>query len=278
MKIRTSIFKRMPSFMAGMVAMLALVTIVAPASAASGNVEFNKVGIRLLRQQRVEAGEIYVAPNGQHVPSSITYTDVTGGMTNYLSVRQISELLDADISWNSEENSVDIGVLPQNTNINVSSSADGATDKLTANTASQYGVSIGALTEVDPSQIQGLLDGTATLSRSYAYNTRVQYGLGSSFPEITVKAKPTLGKWLVYSVTNNGEIEQETVVSRKVTITTGRRESFPNVLVAPGETVVRAFRIAEDADPMRSTFGFSVHGTPDLENQTDVTVSVMLYN
>ena len=265
-------------FVAGMLAMLMITTLIAPALAAAGGVEFNRVGIRVLKQQKVEPGETYVAPNGQEVPSTITYTDIAGGKTNYVSVRHLSELIDADISWNEHENSVDVGVFPEGNGASVNSSADGGADELHGAEKAEYGRTIGALTEVSPESVPGLLDGTAVPSRSYSYNTRIQYGAGSQFPEITVTAKPKLGKWLVYSVTNNGETEQELVVSRKIAITTGRREAFPNVIVSPGETVIRAFRIADDADLMKSTFGFSVHGIQDIEYQTDVTVSVLLYN
>ena len=55
-----------------------------------------------------QPGESYKAPNGQDVPSVITYVDETGGKTNYLSIRQISELLDASVGWNAATNSVDI--------------------------------------------------------------------------------------------------------------------------------------------------------------------------
>ena len=46
-----------------------------------------------------QPGESYKAPNGQDVPSVITYVDETGGKTNYLSIRQISELLGIEVRW-----------------------------------------------------------------------------------------------------------------------------------------------------------------------------------
>lgn len=265
-------------FFAGMLAMLILTSVVVSASAVSEKVSFNQVGIRVLRQQKVQVGERYTAPNGQQVPSSITYTDAAGGQTNYLSARQISELLDADISWNSKLHSVDIGVLSGQSDVTITSSADGIESGITADAVPEYGKTIGALTEVSPDSVQGLMNGTAVPSRSYAYSTHIQYGLGGSFPEMTVTAKPSLGKYLVYTVSNNGETAQEVTVSRKVTISTGRRELFPSVPVEPGETLVRVFGIAKDADPMQSAFAFGVVGTPDREHETDVTVSLMVYS
>ena len=95
-------------FLLGIVATLIVVSLAGTASAATnGQVSFNQIGIRLFGESKVTAGESYKAPNGQEVPSVITYTDEAGGKTNYLSVKQLSELLDAEVSWNSETNSVD---------------------------------------------------------------------------------------------------------------------------------------------------------------------------
>ena len=76
-----------------MAVMLLICSLAGGASAAGGQVEFNRAGISLFGEDHVRAGESYTAPNGQQVPSVITYVDNAGGKTNYLSVRQISELL-----------------------------------------------------------------------------------------------------------------------------------------------------------------------------------------
>ena len=85
--------KKYRSFTAGVVATLMAVSTVGTALAASSRVEYNKAGISLFGENKVLTGESYKAPNGQDVPSVITYVDETGGKTNYLSIRQISELL-----------------------------------------------------------------------------------------------------------------------------------------------------------------------------------------
>jgi hypothetical protein len=89
--------KKYHSFTAGVVATLMAVSTVGTALAASSRVEYNKAGISLFGENKVLTGESYKAPNGQDVPSVITYVDETGGKTNYLSIRQISELLDASV-------------------------------------------------------------------------------------------------------------------------------------------------------------------------------------
>lgn len=108
MEKKTNFLKKIVTFSAGMVTMAILVTAIIPASAAGNQIAYNQVGIRTFGEQRVTAGEPYIAPNGQEVPSSITYTDAAGGKTNYLSVRQLCELLDAAVAWNADVNSVDI--------------------------------------------------------------------------------------------------------------------------------------------------------------------------
>lgn len=109
---KNSLFNRFPAFAGGMLAMAMLVTLAEPVSAAGEKIAYNQVGIRVLREQQVKAGETWTASNGQKVPSTITYTDAAGGKTNYIAASRLSELLDADISWDEETNSVDIGVSP----------------------------------------------------------------------------------------------------------------------------------------------------------------------
>ena len=82
--------KKYGSFVTGMATMLLALSLVGGASAASSRVEYNQVGVSLFGEDKVMAGEGYTAPNGQEVPAVITYIDITGGKTNYLSIRQIS--------------------------------------------------------------------------------------------------------------------------------------------------------------------------------------------
>ena len=89
--------KKTSSFFAGMATMALLIAVVIPASASWNEISYNQVGVRLFGEQVVVVGECYTAPNGQEVPSSITFTDTMGGKTNYFSVRQICELLDAAV-------------------------------------------------------------------------------------------------------------------------------------------------------------------------------------
>lgn len=275
--------KSIPAFAAGMLAMAIMVALVEPVSAAGGGIAYNQVGIRVMREQQVKAGETYTAPNGQQVPSTITYTDAAGGKTNYLSVRQLAELIDADISWSSESNSVDIGVFTSPGQVSVTGgveSSDKKPDPTPPNTP-EYGLTIGNLKEIDPKTVPDVVAADPKVYPGgvmHAYNTHVQYSSGG-FPTITASPRFGNGEYLVYTVTNNGTIPKEVKVSRKISVTLGRWENFPVLYVQPGETLVRVFRVLKDEEthPMQRTFNFDVGGSSDYRDEADVTVSLVQY-
>lgn len=281
---KKSIFKRLPTFAAGMLAMAMLVTLAEPVSAAGEKLAYNQVGIRVMREQQVEAGESYTAPNGQQVPSGITYTDAAGGKTNYLSVRQLSELLDADISWDEATGSVDIGVsqTPGEITITVETRSSDDPPRPTPPNAPEYGKVIGNLEEIDPETVKDIL--AADPSGYNIRDTRMQSPDGT-FPAITAHPTSRGGDYLVYTVTNHGETPKAVTVMRPVTIA-ARWESFPTLHVQPGETLVRVFRVLEDAEthPLQRSFTFGV-GRSDTDRDirpqdmplSDVTVSLVTY-
>lgn len=283
---RNNPFKLLPTFMAGMLAMAVLLTLAEPVSAAGEKIAYNQVGVRVMREQQVKAGEAYTAPNGQQVPSAITYTDAAGGKTNYLSVRQLSELIDADISWDEETNSVDIGVSPNPGEVTITAETRSSDDppRPTPPNAPEYGKVIGNLEEIDPETVKDVI--AADPSSHYIRDTRMQ-SPGGGFPEISAHPHPASGgeTYLVYTVTNNGETPKAVTVMRPVTIA-NRRESFPTLHVQPGETLVRVFRVLrdEDTNPMQRSFTFGVgRSSTDLDIHprdlpiSDVTVSLVQY-
>ena len=276
-------FKRIPIFMAGMLTMAALAALVEPVSAVGEKIAYNQVGIRVMREQQVQAGETYTAPNGQQVPSTITYTDAAGGKTNYVSARQLSELIDADISWDAKTNSIDIGVFPTPSEVIATSGVE-STDKKPAPAppnAPEYGLTIGNLEEIGPKTVGDLVTADPHVGDGggiYAYHTNVRYSDGR-FPRINASPRFGDGEYLVYTVTNNGQIPKEVSVSRKISVTLGRWERFPTLYVQPGETLVRVFRVLKDEDshPMQRNFNFGVGGSSDHGDNVDVTVSLVQY-
>ena len=101
--------KRFPSFLAGAAAALALTALATSALAASGQVQFNFAWVALDGEMKITAGSDITAPNGQQVPGSILYTDETGGKTNYLPVRTVSELLGVEVGYDSATRTVLLG-------------------------------------------------------------------------------------------------------------------------------------------------------------------------
>ena len=173
--------KKYGSFFAGMVAMLMVVSSVGTALAASSRVEYNKAGISLFGENKVLAGESYKAPNGQDVPSVITYVDETGGKTNYLSIRQISELLGIEVRWDGQKNRVNLGADPADYVVVGGRKDDGS---IPANaTKPVLGTVHGPFTEIDPAKAVG-----KSLTGVLQDNTKVQttcgYSLeGTFYPE-----------------------------------------------------------------------------------------------
>ena len=85
----------------GFFAALALAACLTTALAAAGQVSYNFANVSMDGQREITAGQDITAANGQKIPGSILYTDEAGGKTNYVSGRQFSELIDADISWDA---------------------------------------------------------------------------------------------------------------------------------------------------------------------------------
>lgn len=267
--------KSRSQFLLGMVVTLLAVLLVGSASAvATGQVSFNQIGIRLFGESKVTAGESFKASNGQEVPSVITYTDAAGGKTNYLSVRQISDLLDAEVSWNSEVNTVDFatynGPAVQPTFQGVLGSGDEETPSPFPNKA-EIGVIHGAFQEIDPPTVDTSSDPAGTLLR----NTRITADR-TGFPSISYSFHPAAGKYVLFQVTNNGTTTQAVTVERVKTVSNNRTEPFSTVTLAPGQTVTRAFSISSDSSRLERTLEFGVDpiGRPA---GVDITVSLMQY-
>lgn len=252
--------KRITSFTTGFLTAVLLLALCTTALAAGGQVEFNRAGISLFGEDQVRAGESYTAPNGQQVPSVITYVDDAGGRTNYLSVRQISEFLNVEINWDAAKNRVNFGQ---------DRSADqtltiGTTPPEASGAAAQDTVQ-GPFTEVDPGSIAG-----KTLAGVLQDNTRVQttcgYSTGATF-------YPSNGNYIVFTVTNNGSTTQVSNAGRARTL--GGFDTFASVRIAPGETLTRVFYIADGAKELESTLSLGVYD--EGVAQSDITVSLKQY-
>lgn len=256
-------------------------------AAPSGQTAYNQAGIRIFGQSVIKAGDSFRASNGQDVPSVITYIDGAGGKTNYLSVRQLSELLDMEVAWNAEENSVDIATwngkassltvnVLEGTGENMTATAeDGTPIPITVGAQTnpaqpQFGVSHGAFQEIDPATVNTSAEPTGI----FLQDAQITGTLGG-FPTAAYNFHPAAGKHVVFKVTNNGATEQTVTVSRITTVASGRTEPFTAVSLAPGATLTRAFSISEDSSRLERTLEFKVD--PLMGGSTNVAVSLMQY-
>ena len=103
---------RIASFTSGFFAALALSLCLTTALAASGKVRYNFANVCLDGGTVIVAGADITAANGQMIPGSILYTDETGGKTNYLPLRKISELLKVEVNYDSASKTIYLGKMP----------------------------------------------------------------------------------------------------------------------------------------------------------------------
>lgn len=256
--------KKYTPFVAGMLTMLLGISLVQGAYAVSGRVEYNQAGISLFGDDQVLAGESYEAPNGQMVPSVITYIDETGGKTNYLSIRQISEILDIPVKWDSQNNRVNLGNDPADYVVVGGKEDDGSIP--TNPTKATIGAVQGPFTEIDPTTVSG-----RSLFGIIQDNTIIQstcgYSLESTF-------YPEDGNYIVFTVTNNGSSVQTVTAGRALTL--GGFDKFASVDLGAGETLTRAFYIADGASELESKLAFGVYAK-GVSSSTDITVSLKQY-
>lgn len=248
--------------MCGALTFSLIVSIVGVARASEAlQVLYNQVGISLFSEEKVSKGDYYIAPNGQKVPSAITYIDSKGGTTNYLSVRQISELLGIDVEWNSKTGNVDIEPRPETDIGNIQIG-----NQVAPETVPKYGETVGPFTEIDPAQVNTEQDCVVSTATVRTISTA-----GTSGLEVPCYAE--YANHIVYTVTNNGKNPQLVSVCQKTPM--GNSHFFSSVLLPAGETLCRAFYLEEGAETIQSVLEFGTIGYMNLE--TDVTEVVKTY-
>ena len=70
---------------------------------------FGRVNVRLNSEEVFAQGEELRTDAGQAIPSSITYTDETGGDTTYVPLSYLSRLLDTPVGWDQASKTVKLG-------------------------------------------------------------------------------------------------------------------------------------------------------------------------
>jgi len=100
------------SFLSGAAAALTLSLCLTTALAAAGKVSYNFANVALDGGTVIAAEADITAANGQKIPGSILYTDETGGKTNYLPLRKISDLLGVEVNYDSASRTIYLGKMP----------------------------------------------------------------------------------------------------------------------------------------------------------------------
>ncbi len=100
-----------------------------------------------------------------------------------------------------------------------------------------------------------------------------------SMPQFRKTISSVYGKYLVYTVTNNGTSDATSSVFRLPTVAYPKSESFPRITVAPGETLVRVFKVAEGENPLTYDLNFAFNAVSGSTGDygTDMTVSLEQY-
>ena len=112
-RMRKAMKTRRSAFLSGCLTTLLLLALGTSVLAASGQISFNVCGVAVDGETEITAGSTVTASNGQQIPSSILYTDATGGGTNYLPLRTISELLGVEVGYDAATKTAYIGQQPE---------------------------------------------------------------------------------------------------------------------------------------------------------------------
>lgn len=101
--------EKITSFLSGVVSCTLVLGLATTALAATGNVSFGRVNVRLNSKEVFAQGEELRTDAGHAIPSSITYTDETGGDTTYVPLSYLSRLLDTPVGWDQASKTVKLG-------------------------------------------------------------------------------------------------------------------------------------------------------------------------
>ena len=84
--------EKITSFLSGVVSCTLVLGLATTALAATGNMSFGRVNVRLNSEEVFAQGEELRTDAGQAIPSSITYTDETGGDTTYVPLKAVGSV------------------------------------------------------------------------------------------------------------------------------------------------------------------------------------------
>lgn len=181
----------------------------------------------------IESGESYTAANGQKVPSPILYTDEAGGTSHFLSVNRIAELLDSDVRWDGQNNTVDFGTA----------------DSPWPDTVNAPFTELVWEPGTEPTEAaETLLSGMRVQSESNPLRQSLSFRTGED-------------QYVLVQVENRGKGPVSVTVFRERAV--GPDLCFPTDTVLPGETLCRVFALSEEANRLTARLRLEVQPLPD---------------
>ncbi len=198
-------------------------------AALGGKVSFGTVGVEINQETAIEKGSQLTTEAGQPIPSSIVYTDATGGGTTYLPLAAISRMLEIPVGWNAETGNVELGHRGES-GIIVDMNPQPSQEPQATN---YPGAKAGRYTEVEPI-IPEHNDGSRNCNLKMSFSA--SGGFGNT---ISPSPKKTM---VSITVTNHSEFPLDFSVAALGQFTS---TPLPKSVVPVGATVTRTFS-AED--------------------------------
>lgn len=219
---------RLSPFLSGMLTTALILGCVTVAQAAfQGKVSFGSVGVEINRETAIEKGSQLTTDAGQSIPSSILYTDETGGGTTYLPLATISRMLELPVAWDGESGNVLLGYHGKS-DIDVSVDPEPGQSSGALN---YPGAKAGRYTETEPR--------LPAEGERWSTFQDISFTSGMGF---TDSFAPDDGSVISVTVTNRSEFPLELSVA---SVGMYSRASLPTSKVPAGETVTRTFSVGE---------------------------------
>lgn len=261
--------KTWKQFMAGMCTVVLVAAMAGTALAAGGRLQVGAAGVVVKDQVKVEPGGTYTVGK-ERIPGVVDYEAANGKSYHYLPVQMFSDYLNIRTGWSEQRGSVVLGSTMEGAEIQARVTTDEETLKERPKNPT-LGLSVGAFTEVSPS----LVDTTKKPTQVVDDKTRAQSitGYGSSGTFL-----PENGRYILLTITNNGTSQVRCQAGLPITL--GIWDRFPSVALEPGNTLTRAFVIAEGTTRESAEFVYGVSPTLSYlsaPDGADVTITFMQY-
>lgn len=228
--------KKLGTFFSGMLAGIMLLGCgTAALAAGAGGISLDAFGLAVNGSTVAERGAQVVNDSGCQIPTTIVYTDETGGGNTYLPISLISKMLNVPISW--KDHTVYLGYASASGGVDISQGKQPISQVWLDQPQDGAGAQAGPYTELEPfwpEETDEAEDRTILFYQDM--DTRISSPLlvsGSYRPD------PIECHYSV-SITNHTNIPLLLHMGTKDTLT---RTRLPDTIIPAGETIVRTFHV-----------------------------------